>query len=98
LPLVALIAVSVLFAIAMFRRRKQVQSSGVPAKVAAAITEISANLSEANTQAKVEIAAARTSDKAVKEEIKAVLANNDKAARRRQLIALHERLERAENP
>jgi hypothetical protein len=54
------------------------------------IGEIGNEMDEANTQAKVEIAVARTEEKVTKEELKKVVAMKDKVERRKRLAAMHE--------
>ena len=97
-PLAVMFVVMVIAGIIFFSKRKRLEpsSSGIPGKIAQGINEVLEKVTEANIQAKIEIAAARTKDKTVKVKITSILASKDAALRRRQLIALHDRMD--QNP
>jgi len=57
-----------------------------------AVDHVLDKVQEANAQAGVEIAIARTSDRATRTELASILADKDGEQRRRRLISLHERV------
>lgn len=73
--------------------RKRQQGAPAPDVVTTAISELSAKVVEANHQAAVEIAVARTKDASVKAELTSILADEEGSRRRSRLVSLRKRMD-----
>lgn len=88
--LVGVAAVVVAYLVGRTRRREGLPVG--PSRVDRAIEAAADKIQEARAEAAVSIAVARTKDEAVQAELKATLAEPDRAKRRRDLIALNKRM------